>query len=179
MLHKTIISTGTLLWSGILLGIEFLAKPKVGLIAVVVALVFVDLVTGITKAKMKGIARTSEGYRKTIIKLMQYTFAILIFVGGAFYFEKSIPQTDSFHTSDFGKVAGILKNVSSYIMLFIIYIETSSIFENLYEIDNKTPFSKYFIKPILRLLKFGLDNNPIKNASDSLTEEKKEANDGK
>lgn len=160
------IKTPKLLWAGILLGIDFLAKPKAGLLAAVFILVFIDFITGITKAKLKGVARTSEGYRKTVIKLMQYVIAIIIFIGGGYFLKQAIPPNPD--NNSLMQVANILGEASRYVMLFIIYIEVSSIFENLYEIDSKSPFSKYFIRPVLTILKFGLDNNPITTAADKL-----------
>ncbi|HWR32077.1 MAG TPA: phage holin family protein, partial [Chitinophagaceae bacterium] len=137
--------TSKLLWAGILLGIDLLAKPKAGLIAAVFILVLIDFITGITKAKLKGVARTSQGYRKTVIKLMQYVVAIIIFLGGGYFLKQAIPPNAE---GQMLQVANILQQASSYVMLFVIYIEVSSIFENLYEIDSKSPFSRFFINPV-------------------------------
>jgi hypothetical protein len=53
-------------------------------------------------------------------------------------------------------------------MLFIIYIEVTSIFENLYAIDNTSMISKYLYKPVLVILKFGIENNAVVKAADKI-----------
>lgn len=158
---KTMIQ-GKLLWAGILLGIELLVHPSLSLLSVLFTVIGLDFITGIAKAKMNKVQRTSEGYRKTIIKLMQYMIPILLlYVAG-----KWIPEY-KFR----------LQQASGFVMMFIIYIEVTSICENLFEIDKKSPFSKYLIKPLLTILKFGIENNPITKAADQVEEQKKEKKD--
>ena len=164
--------TPRILWAGILLGIDLVARPKAGLLAAVFILVLLDFITGVVKAKLKGVARTSQGYRKTIIKMMQYVIAILIFIGGGYFLKSAVPPDAD---GNIVQVASILTQASSYVMLFIMYIETSSIFENLYDIDQDSPFSKNFIKPVLRVLKFGIEKNPISRAADTIAPDKPES----
>lgn len=146
-----------LCWGGSLLLIDLLVNPTFALFAVVLVSIAMDFVTGIVKAKFKGVNRTSEGYRKTVVKLMQYIVPILILWGAGRY----IPEYQ-LH----------LHRASGWVMMFIIYIEVTSIFENLYEIDSTSMISKYLYKPMLRILKLGIKNNPVnisqKKAADEL-----------
>ena len=58
-------------------------------------------------------------------------------------------------------------------MYFILYIEITSILENLYKVDGTSSIAKYIYKPLLTILKFGLENNPILDAADKLKKEHK------
>lgn len=167
----TIFLTAKICWASILLGIEYLLSPRMTTIAIVFVLVVIDFLTGITKAKIQGVARTSEGFRKTLIKVLQYTIVPLVFWLGGLYVNSHIVATDDQATMI--KISNLLKKAGGWIMLFIIYIEVTSIFENLYEIDKKGAFSK-MLKPVLILLKFGIDNNPFKRAADKLIMENKD-----
>ncbi len=149
-----------LAWAGILLFIDFLVNPTFSLFTVGMLLMFIDLVTGITKAKFHHKERTSEGYRKTIVKLLQYIVPVVVLYLGA----KFIPEH-----------AVMLKKASGYLLMFICYIETTSIFENLYEIDKRSAIAKYLYRPMLVLLKFGMEKNPVSNAADKIAEQKKQA----
>lgn len=140
-------------WGAILLWFEFFTKPTFSLMGVVFAVIAIDLITGIVKSVFKKIARTSQGYRKTITKLMQYIIPVLILWGAGNY----IPEY---------KLR--LEQASGFVMLFIIYIEVTSIFENLYEIDNKSPISRYLYKYALVVLKFGLEHNPVQQAAENI-----------
>jgi len=145
-----------LLWAGLLLGIEVILRPDLKILTAVFIVVAIDLITGIIKAKIKGVARTSEGYRRTVSKCVQYFVAILVLYGAS----KIIPEQ-----------ANTLKQASSYICLFVIYIEITSIFENLYEMDQLSSFSKFFIRPVLTVLKFGIEKNPIAAAAEKFTKD--------
>lgn len=147
-----------LLWAGILLGIDLLVAPSLSLFGVVLAVIFIDLITGVMKAKMKKQQRTSEGYRKTLVKLMQYAIPVfLLWMAG-----KYIPE-----------YTNRLQIASGFVMMFIIYIEVTSIFENLYEIDSKSTIAKVLYKPALTILKFGLEKNPVAAAADKIEDDKK------
>ena len=142
-----------LLWGGILLGLDLMINPSFKLLSVVLILIGLDLVTGVTKAKMKKIQRTSEGYRKTIVKLLQYLVPILVlYVAG-----KYIPEHKK-----------MLQSASGYVMMFICYIEATSIFENLYEIDKKSMIARFLYKPALTILKFGIERNPVAEAAEKI-----------
>lgn len=137
-------------WAAILLWFEFLVSPTFSLFGVLLIAIGVDFLTGIVKAKFRKVARTSEGYRKTIIKLMQYIIPVLILWGAGKY----IPEYSL-----------RLKQASGWVMMFVIYIEVTSIFENLYDIDNKSVIARFLYKPVLAILKLGLENNPINQAA--------------
>ena len=160
-------SGAKLLWAGILLGIDYFVKPSLSLFTVVLIAIALDFATGIMKAWFKKEARTSEGYRKTVVKIMQYAVPILVlYLAG-----KRIPE---YHK--------LLTDASGYLMMFIIYIEVTSIFENLYDIDKKTVVSKYLYKPMLMILKFGIEKNPDTQAADKIAQEqekKEEENEKK
>lgn len=152
-----------LLWGVALLGIDLLVKPTFSLFTVVLIAICLDFATGLMKAAFKKEARTSQGYRKTVVKISQYMIPILLlYIAG-----KQIPEH-----------AALLKQASGYLMMFIIYIEATSVFENLYEIDKKTVVSKFLYRPALMILKFGIEKNAVVAAADKLEEKnKKPAND--
>ena len=142
-----------LAWASILLFIDLIVQPTLQLLGVVGILIALDFVTGVTKAVISKKQRTSEGYRKTIIKVMQYVIPIIaIYIGAKYIPEYSQTLTD----------------INGYLMLFICYVEVTSIFENLYEIDSKSPIAKYLYKPALKILKFGLHNNEVAKAADNI-----------
>jgi phage-related holin len=149
--------TAKLLWASTLLMFEFLVNPSFSVFGVMLAVIFIDLVTGVVKAKFKKVNRTSEGYRKTLVKLLQYLVPVLILWGAG----KFIPE-----------YAVRLKQASGWVMMFIIYIEVTSIFENLYEIDKTSPISKYLYKNMLVILKFGLEKNAVQAAADKINQQK-------
>jgi hypothetical protein len=132
---------------------EFLTKPTFSIFGLVLGAILLDFITGVTKAKFKKQDRTSEGYRKTIVKLLQYIIPILILWAAG----RWIPEYKE-----------KLQQASGFVMLFIIYIEVTSIFENLYAIDNTSMISKYLYKPVLVILKFGIENNAVVKAADKI-----------
>jgi len=149
-----------LLFAGSLAFINFNFKflPDFTLLALLAVVIAVDFLTGIWKAKCKGKARTSDGFRKTVNKFLQYGCAIicgavLSYIGE----QKGGAGTVA--------IAGLLNDG---LLIFIIYIEVTSIFENLYAIDKDTMISKYFYAPVLRLLTFQIKNNPIMNQAEAL-----------
>lgn len=152
MFTTSLFSTPKLAWAVFLLGIDFLVKPTFSLFSVMGIAIVLDFATGLLKAMFKKEARTSKGYRKTVVKLSQYLTPVLIlYIAGKFIPEHSV----------------LLKQASGYVMMFVIYIECTSIFENLYEIDNKTVVAKFLYKPVLMLLKLGIENNPISKAAEA------------
>ena len=147
-----------IIWGFLLLGIDLLVIPSFNLLIAMMIVIGLDLVTGVAKAVFKKVARTSECYRETIKKLMQYLIPVLLlWIGGRF-----IPEHKS-----------MLQSASGYVMMFIIYIEATSIFENLYDIDSTSSIAKFFYKPALVILKFGIEKNAVVKAADKITEEEK------
>lgn len=168
-------SGSKLIWALILLGINIILSPRATTIAIVFILIVMDFITGIIKAKLAGTARTSEGYRKTLKKIPGYILIPIVLWLGGVYADTHVPKDSDSHTML--EVAKILKEASGWVMLFIIYIETTSIFENLYEIDKKSPFNKYFIRPLLIFLKIGIEHNPLIEAADKLKHDNKDEAD--
>lgn len=159
MIHKTVLfTTAKLFWGGTLLFIDIIAAPSFNMLFVVLGAIGMDFVTGVTKAKFNKTARTSEGYRKTIVKVMQYLVPILVI----WVASKRVPGYEK-----------TLKEIAGWLMLFITYIEATSIFENLYEIDKKSVIGKYVYRPALKILKFGIENNPVVKAAEKQDQEAK------
>lgn len=146
-----------ILWGVALLGIDLMVNPSLNLLKAVGIAIVLDLATGILKAKMRKQARTSKGYRKTMVKLSQYLVPVLILSLAG----KWIPEK-----------ADLLNSAAGYVMMFIIYIEVTSIFENLYEIDKTSTIAKYLYRPALVILKFGIEHNPVTKAADNIVNEK-------
>jgi len=159
----------------ILLGVNTLMTPKVTSITIVIALVVLDFITGVIKAKINKVARTSEGYRKTLIKIPGYIIVPVVLWLGGEYAKAHAPMKLGEDAGTMLQLSVILKSCSGWVMLFIMYIEIKSIFENLYEMDIKSPFNRYFIKPILAILSFGIENNPLNKAADKINGERKES----
>ncbi len=120
------------------------------LIWVAIAMVF-DFITGVIKAAVKNEARTSAGYRKTVTKFTQYGGAIAAGV----LLSNTLPPANA-----------VTSYFSNALLVFITYIEATSIFENLYAIDNKSAISRFFIAPILKLLTFAIKKSPLNQAAD-------------
>jgi len=104
--------------------------------------IMLDFLTGVAKAVVLKKARTSSGFRMTIIKFMQYagSLAAGIIISNA-------AKDNGF--VDVGKLAGYF---NEGLIVFIIYIEVTSVFENLYAVDNTSAFARFFINPIYRIL---------------------------
>lgn len=150
-----------IVWAGILLGVEVILKPTLSLISVVFIAIAIDFLTGVVKAKFKKQARTSTGYRKTVTKLLQYIVPIIALEIGA----RNIPE-----------IKNTLKQFSGYLMYFVLYVEFTSIIENLYEIDSKSMIAKFLYRPLLTILKVGIEKNPVTEAANKINNENKNKN---
>jgi hypothetical protein len=137
--------------------------PKGSLLLWMTISVLADFATGILKSAVLGVARTSTGFRKTLIKFCQY--------GGAIAISFVIGNTAK--GQGFVDHPGFLNMMNEGLLIFIIYIEITSICENIIAIDPATPFSKFFIGPLHKALTFQLKNNPFKK----LSEETKDDNE--
>jgi hypothetical protein len=148
----------------LLLFIKVAFLPSVSLLSYMAIAMVLDFVTGIAKAKVLNQARTSAGYRRSVIKFLQY--------GG------SIAVSLILANAGEGRAAEPFKAMLSYfndgLIIFIIYIEATSVFENLYAIDSRTLMSRYFIAPVLKILTWQIRNNPIMTQAENL---KKDNND--
>lgn len=132
--------------------------PPFALLAVMLVMIAIDFVTGVIKAYLNGDARTSSGFRKTVIKFLQYFGSLsvaIVFSFAANYSDKP----------DMVMLAG---KVSSGLVWFIIYIEVTSICENLIAVDDKSPFAVWIVKPVHRWLTFQIRNNPATKAAEKL-----------
>ncbi|RUT68698.1 hypothetical protein D0817_20270 [Flavobacterium cupreum] len=107
-----------------------------------------DFVFGVTKATLTKTIRTSEGFRKTFTKFMQY--------GGSIIIGMVLLNIKSVSASKFGdQYSGLFGDSMIGIM---IYIEVVSIFENMEVIGNNNDFVKYFVRPVRRLITFQIKN---------------------
>jgi Bacteriophage holin family len=106
---------------------------------------FLDLVTGIAKAIKKGTPRTSTGYRRTVAKFIQYGGAIAIGI---------VLANISDYKKDGDGSQMIYTYFSNSMLLFIIYIEITSILENLIEVSPESDFTKKFLNPAHKLFSF-------------------------
>lgn len=126
-----------------------------------------DFITGFLKAKFLKINRSSEAFRKTIRKIIQYFSAItvVIFVINVIRFDKS---SEWFKDYSFYLQNGVI--------VLMIYIELVSILENAIAIDKTSRFATVFIIPFHRLLTAQLKENPFYKYSQEeqkMIEEKK------
>lgn len=127
------------------LNISFNFLPNSYLLITIFFLIVLDFITGVLKAIFLDIPRTSKKYRETYAKFIQYMGALLMSIGLAFLIQQ-MPEL-----KDLGYFSNIVNNV---ILFGIIFIETTSILENLYTIDNKSLFSRFVIKPLLKITTF-------------------------
>lgn len=131
------------------LNINFNFLPHSYLLVAVFFLIVLDFITGVLKAVMLDIPRTSKGYRETYAKFIQYMGAILMSLAMAFLVQE-VPQL-----KDVKFFSTIVNNV---VLIGIVCIEGLSIMENLIAIDDKSSFAKYIIKPLYNLLTFEIKN---------------------
>lgn len=150
------------LFAGSLLFIKIAFFPSVTLLLWMGLAIVFDFISGLAKAIILKQARTSSGYRKTVVKFMQY--------GGSLFVGIALAHTAQGTESDQMKI--LLSWFNDGLVIFITYIEVTSIFENLYACDNTSPISKYFISPALKILTFQIKNNPLINGADQLPEQK-------
>lgn len=119
------------------------------LLYLVVAVAF-DLFTGLLKSWTKGIATSSIGLRKTVIKIGSYVGTIVMVT----ILVNLVGLVDS--TNNFN-----LTILLDALMGFMVFVELYSICENISEAYPNSPLSKYMIGPILKFLKGKIKNNPI------------------
>lgn len=146
---------------GTLLNIKFNFLPTPNLLLVMGVAIVLDFLTGILKSVILKKVRTSEGYRKTVIKFTQY--------GGSVVVGMLLKYIGAMN-SDMANIAQYAEYLTDGLVIFIIFIELTSVLENVYAIDQETPFSKYLVGPLLKLLTFQIRNNPVtklKNPDDA------------
>lgn len=104
-----------------------------------------DLISGVAKAIKQGTPRTSTGYRRTVAKFIQYGGAIAIGI---------VLANISDYKKDGESNQMIYTYFSNSMLLFIIYIEITSILENLIEVSPDSEFTKKFLKPVHKAFSF-------------------------
>jgi phage-related holin len=135
-----------------LLNINFKIFPNADLYMIMFILIVADFITGVLKSVVLKKARTSEGYRKTIVKFCQYGGAIAVSMVLSYMSKHNVDFVDlSKYSPFFGKAC----------LGFIIFIEATSILENVYAMDPESKFSKYGVKQLLMLMTFQMKNNPL------------------
>lgn len=137
---------------GTMLNIQFNFLPTPNLLLVMGVAIVLDFLTGILKSVILKKVRTSEGYRKTVIKFTQYGGSVVVgmllkYIGA--------------QNSDMANIGLYAEYLTDGLVIFIIFIELTSVLENVYAIDQETPFSKYLVGPLLKLLTFQIKNNPV------------------
>lgn len=135
-----------------LLNIKFNFMPTPNLLLVMGIGIALDFFTGVIKSVILKKARTSEGYRKTVIKFTQYGGSVVVgmllkYIGA--------------ENSDMADIGLYAQYLTDGLVIFIIFIELTSVLENVYAIDQETPFSKYLVGPLLKILTFQIKNNPV------------------
>ncbi|MGE9313192.1 phage holin family protein [Niabella sp. CJ426] len=122
--------------------------PSVHLLIWLLILYTLDFVFGVSKAILKGTPRTSQGFRQSIIKLLQY--------GGCIIIAMVILNIVYASHEPFGRqFAWIFGDIMLYLM---IYIEVVSVLENMEAMAPSSIFIKIFVRPVKRMITFQLKN---------------------
>jgi hypothetical protein len=116
--------------------------PPSGLLIWLGLAMTLDLITGVAKAIRNNVPRTSTGFRQTVVKFIQY--------GGAIAIGIILANVSEFRKDESSE--WIYKYFSNSMLIFMIYIEIKSVFENLIEISPDSDFTRFFLKPIHDLL---------------------------
>lgn len=130
--------------------------PSLGLLQWMGIAIVVDFFTGVVKAAVLGRPITSNGFKQTVIKFLQYGGAITV----------GIILNNAARHNNLDGIKSLLDYLNNGLVVFIIYIEVTSIFENIYECDKNSPMGRFFIKPILKVLTFQIKNNPVSKLSE-------------
>lgn len=128
--------------------IAALVLPVPHLIILMFVAIFMDFLTGVGKAVATGIDRTSSGYRASIGKFVQY--------GGSIAIAILLATTAKFYKgADLWVDPVYLINslVSS-----IIFVEVTSILENINAAAPNSKLSQYFVRPLLKICTLKLEN---------------------
>lgn len=112
--------------------------------------VFIDLITGLLKAWSKGETTTSNGLRKTIVKIGSYVGTIVMVI-----ILVNVVETVGFSTKF------DLTILIDTLLGFMVFIELYSICENIEEAYPNSPLTLYMMRPILKFLKGRIKDNPI------------------
>jgi phage-related holin len=124
-----------------LLFIKLQVFPSANLLVYLGFAVALDFFTGVIKAVVLKQARTSNGFRKTVTKFLQYGGTLVVGVILA-----NVAKENNWGASS------TLNFFNDALIVFMIYIEATSVFENMYACDSKSTFSKMVIVPIYKIL---------------------------
>lgn len=122
--------------------------PPVHLLIWLLIVYILDFIFGVSKAILKGTPRTSQGFRQSIIKLLQYGGCIIIAI---------VILNIVYASHDpFGRqFAWIFGDIMLYLM---IYIEVVSVLENMEAMAPASYFVRLFVRPVRRIITFQLRN---------------------
>jgi phage-related holin len=129
-----------LLYIGLLF-IKLQVFPNANLLVYLGIAIAVDFVTGVLKAIILKQARTSSGFRRTVTKFLQYGGTLVVGVILA-----NVAKENNWGASS------TLNFFNDALIVFMVYIEATSVFENMYACDSKSVFSKMVIVPIYKIL---------------------------
>lgn len=144
-------------YSGLLF-IKLSILPNVNLLLWMGIAIALDFITGFSKAVLLNQNRTSSAMRKTVTKFLQY--------GGGLAVGTILTQSAEQNQLESAKI--ILSFFNDALIVFIIYIELTSILENLIAIDDKSIMAQYIFVPLHKLFTFQLKNNPVSQAAAKL-----------
>ncbi len=122
--------------------------PEPFLLTWLLIVYLLDLIFGVLKTTFRGHSPTSNGFRKSIIKLLQY--------GGCIIVATVILNIIHASTENFGQqFSWIFGDIMLYLM---IYIEVVSVLENMEEMAPSSFFVRIFVRPVRRIITFQLKN---------------------
>ena len=105
-----------------------------------------DFIFGVSKAILRGVRRTSQGLRKSVVKLLQY--------GGCIIVATVVLNIVQGSSQSFGRqFAWLFGDLMLYLM---IYTEVVSVLENMEAMAPTGTFVKVFVRPVRRLITFQL-----------------------
>jgi len=140
-----------------LFSIEYL--PSFMLLIWLLAAMLGDFVTGLLKSWATKQITTSEGFRKSVTKVLSYFGAILVITT----LVNVIGLIDKSNTYD-------LTFVINGLMGFIVFTELYSICENILAAYPDSPLTKFVINPIMKFLRGKFEQNPLNEKDiDSIT----------
>jgi phage-related holin len=138
--------------------------------------IMLDLLTGLMKSLAEGNFAFSTGFRKTISKMTQYlmVIAVCMVLANVVAQNKAVvaESLTFFGTNLYDKVKVTIMFMNNLVILLIIYVETLSVLENSLAINASSPFSKFVIAPIYKIVSLAVLTNAIKLLSDKLPEAK-------
>lgn len=138
-----------------LLLIKLTFFPDIKLMAWLLMAFVIDFLTGVVKSYFNKKAISSQGFRQTAIKALQYSGLLIagIIIGNSF--EKN---------------SELVKWVNDGMVLFLLYVEVYSIFENLRDMNPESKVAKMLFNPALTILTLGMQRLSMSK----LHEEKKQ-----